>query len=174
MYQKEYYKQNKEKIRQAQKEYYERNKEKIIANKNKRYENNKDQIDENRKKWKQKNKTKIKLQQAKYNEKYYIENKEAVLLRQKQYHKNNIKKIKEYNYKKAYPNGDYQTYLNSKSCEICSKLFDTKSKKNQDHNHTTNEIRGVICYRCNSILGYAEDNQNILQSTIDYLKRHAS
>lgn len=39
-----------------------------------------------------------------------------------------------------------------------------------DHNHKTNKVRGLICQRCNKILGFAQDDINLLQGCINYLK----
>ncbi len=38
-----------------------------------------------------------------------------------------------------------------------------------DHCHTTGHIRGLLCHRCNFLLGFAKDNLYILQAAIDYL-----
>jgi hypothetical protein len=39
-----------------------------------------------------------------------------------------------------------------------------------DHDHRTNVVRGLLCRRCNSVIGLAEDNQTILQNAITYLE----
>lgn len=39
-----------------------------------------------------------------------------------------------------------------------------------DHCHLTGKVRGLLCSKCNSTLGFANDDINILQSCIDYLK----
>jgi hypothetical protein len=38
-----------------------------------------------------------------------------------------------------------------------------------DHCHTTGEIRGVLCWRCNLALGYVSDSTERLQGLINYL-----
>lgn len=38
-----------------------------------------------------------------------------------------------------------------------------------DHNHATNKIRGLLCHRCNNMLGFARDNIETLRSAIMYL-----
>ena len=38
-----------------------------------------------------------------------------------------------------------------------------------DHNHTTGEIRGLLCSMCNQGLGMFKDNFELLQKAINYL-----
>lgn len=40
-----------------------------------------------------------------------------------------------------------------------------------DHCHTTLKVRGLLCRKCNAVLGMCNDNQEILQSSINYLRR---
>ena len=53
-------------------------------------------------------------------------------------------------------------------CPICNKPM---KKPCRDHNHETNTYRGVICDRCNLMLGKADDRIDILQNAIAYLVR---
>lgn len=39
-----------------------------------------------------------------------------------------------------------------------------------DHDHKTGKVRGLLCYRCNTLLGLASDSIQVLQSAILYLK----
>lgn len=62
------------------------------------------------------------------------------------------------------------------SCAICKKeLPDLLTYENRrrgyaiDHNHDTGEFRGILCLTCNTLLGMAKDNKDILLSAIDYL-----
>ncbi len=41
-----------------------------------------------------------------------------------------------------------------------------------DHDHVTSAIRGLLCDRCNPMLGYAHDSIAILEAAIEYLKRN--
>jgi hypothetical protein len=41
-----------------------------------------------------------------------------------------------------------------------------------DHNHDTKNIRGLLCVRCNSMIGNAKDNPDILRAGADYLEKH--
>lgn len=59
-------------------------------------------------------------------------------------------------------------------CAIC-KTFQTEVKNKRalcvDHNHMTNEVRGLLCEPCNLMLGVAKENCNILQCAIEYIKK---
>lgn len=41
-----------------------------------------------------------------------------------------------------------------------------------DHCHKTNRVRGVLCTNCNTGLGLAKDNPDILKRWIKYLRKH--
>lgn len=61
------------------------------------------------------------------------------------------------------------------SCAICgvheSKAPGRFNRLHVDHCHTTGEVRGLLCYTCNSVLGYARDSEDILLNAIQYLRR---
>ena len=54
-------------------------------------------------------------------------------------------------------------------CAICGQEFSDSNKAFVDHCHKTNRIRGLLCTKCNSLLGMANDNIEILQNAIKYL-----
>jgi hypothetical protein len=54
-------------------------------------------------------------------------------------------------------------------CAICKQGCEVFQMLSVDHCHTTGVIRGLLCAKCNPMLGMAEDNINILMSAIDYL-----
>ena len=43
-----------------------------------------------------------------------------------------------------------------------------------DHDHTTGQVRGLLCDSCNPALGGFKDNIESLQKAIDYLKEGKS
>jgi len=51
-------------------------------------------------------------------------------------------------------------------CAICHK---EDKRLHLDHNHDTGQIRKMLCFNCNSVLGYAKENPEILAEAIKYL-----
>lgn len=66
-----------------------------------------------------------------------------------------------------------QMYDNhNKRCAICKtkKKLGGHSGLYVDHNHETNEVRGLLCTKCNSAIGKLKENKEILLEVIKYLK----
>ena len=57
-------------------------------------------------------------------------------------------------------------------CAICGCEFTDVNKALVDHSHVTNEVRGLLCTKCNTLLGMANDNIDVLHKAIDYLNRN--
>ena len=59
------------------------------------------------------------------------------------------------------------------SCAICGLNEQENGKRLAvDHSHKTGKIRALLCNRCNTILGLADDNIEILSRLITYLRQH--
>jgi len=62
-------------------------------------------------------------------------------------------------------------------CNIYDKDFSDKPFKEImsrlviDHSHQTNEVRGMLCSDCNSLLGFCKDNTTTLLRAIAYLEK---
>ena len=50
-------------------------------------------------------------------------------------------------------------------CAICGK----DGRLVVDHNHSTGEVRGLLCSQCNTALGMFKDNPDLLAIALDYL-----
>jgi len=58
-------------------------------------------------------------------------------------------------------------------CAICCNP-EKKKRLAVDHCHNTGKIRGLLCARCNTSIGRFNDDVELLQKAIDYLKTHAN
>lgn len=56
-------------------------------------------------------------------------------------------------------------------CDICKKKPNEKRSLDLDHNHRTNENRGLLCNNCNRGLGHFKDDVSNLENAIKYLKK---
>lgn len=56
---------------------------------------------------------------------------------------------------------------NDGKCWICG--MDNGRTLHVDHNHDTGEVRGLLCYKCNVLLGYANEDTALLRKAIMYL-----
>jgi hypothetical protein len=41
-----------------------------------------------------------------------------------------------------------------------------------DHNHKTGKVRELLCYQCNTALGKLREDLGIIESMVEYLRRH--
>lgn len=59
-------------------------------------------------------------------------------------------------------------------CKICLEdlnVLDSKSI-HVDHNHITGRVRGILCKKCNSMIGLSKEKEYILNNAIKYLKEY--
>lgn len=60
-------------------------------------------------------------------------------------------------------------------CKICNKP-ETRQRNGKvmnlvvDHCHNSNSVRGLLCHKCNCLIGYANDDKDILEMAIIYLQ----
>ena len=86
--------------------------------------------------------------------------------------KRRLRRAKEYNF----PPELYDERLTAQGnvCAICG--TDTPGGRGQfhaDHDHETNQPRGVLCHNCNVALGNFKDNPEILRAAIEYLQKYS-
>lgn len=60
-------------------------------------------------------------------------------------------------------------------CAICKGDSPGFKKKtwSVDHNHVTNQVRGILCHHCNVMLGYSKDSVETHKAAIAYLNQYA-
>jgi len=171
---KAYYRNNKEKIDNQSKKYALLHPELIKQNSRRWYEKNKEYIKEKMQVVKES--PDFKKKRSSYNKKYregskvrlrkyYIENRDKILTRTRNYtYKRNFGiTIEEY---------DRMLKDQNQSCGIC-KISEKKWRKrfSVDHCHKTGKVRGLLCGKCNSVLGFVSDSTEILSNCINYLNK---
>lgn len=92
----------------------------------------------------------------------------------KKWLKENPGKRKEYKLRSFYgiSMGVYNKLLEKQGfrCAICGIHQDDLSKSLcVDHNHNTNIVRGLLCQKCNSAIGFFNDDEFLLENAILYL-----
>jgi len=106
----------------------------------------------------------------------YRANPELYRARRRAAYKADPSKVRGYDLKKKYKITleEYNEMLVKQNgkCAVC---FTNKPKGkgglHVDHDHRTGKVRGLLCHSCNSIAGYADDNIELLEALIAYLKR---
>ena len=106
-------------------------------------------------------------------------NKEYYKKYKKEYNKNNAQHKRLWELKKKYdiiPKQYNEMLENQDNCCAICKKHKSNFKKGLfiDHNHITNKVRGLLCGKCNFILGNADDSVDILKSSMLYLEKHNS
>jgi hypothetical protein len=55
-------------------------------------------------------------------------------------------------------------------CKLCGEpLPEDFRKANVDHNHNTDEVRGLIHWSCNKLIGFVENNADLISAIYVYL-----
>ena len=106
-----------------------------------------------------------------------IRNKESIRLSRRKYHQKTKDKRFAYRLEQVYgiTITDYDNmYLDqNESCAVC---FIEQDKLHRrlcvDHCHTSGKVRGLLCDKCNRMLGQINDKIKVLKSAINYLKKH--
>lgn len=92
------------------------------------------------------------------------------------YRKNNPDKIRASRLKRyGLTIETYQDFLvlQGYRCAVCDGPFgDGSSKACVDHDHQTDEFRGIVHQRCNTLIGMAKEDPHVLQGAVYYLRRH--
>jgi hypothetical protein len=155
VWRKAYYEKNKEVLKDRSKAYYEKNKEACTAYKKAYYKKNKEAIKAHYEKNKE--------ARAVYTKAYREKNKEAIAAKRKAY-----LILKKYGMTLAEKKKMQDEQGNK--CKICCQDFLADVEPHVDHCHTTGEIRGLLCVRCNIGLGQFQDNPLALIKAAEYLK----
>lgn len=58
-------------------------------------------------------------------------------------------------------------------CKICKHVCERYGRLSVDHNHSTGEVRGLLCNNCNTSLGGFKDKSDVLRKAADYLDEYS-
>ena len=109
-----------------------------------------------------------------YNAKYHKENSLEIKERKRKYRLENKHIIESKRCMKRYgiTLEDKKQLIQDQNnkCLICKCVFTKINKPHVDHNHSTGKVRGILCNDCNSLLGFAKENIQILQNSINYIE----
>lgn len=128
------------------------------------------------KRYRSQNKEKLSIAR-KLNYARHKEQEKAAMKRYQQTHKLGDKGQRAFNLKSKYnlTVSQYDNILFSQDsvCAICKQSSSNGFRLAVDHNHTTNENRGLLCHRCNTSLGLLNENIDTLINMIEYLKKYS-
>lgn len=89
--------------------------------------------------------------------------------------KNRRKQLRKYNLSAD----DYNLLYEKQNgvCAICEKPEIAKNNVSVtrllsiDHDHKTGKVRGLLCVKCNIVLGHVNDDIGLLKKLIEYLRK---
>jgi len=161
-----------EKMREIEKAYRLANREKLNAQQKMRYHNNIENVREQQRKWYADNREKRRAQ-AKVSRQRRRESNRIVNSETGDYRKAMIYGISKIEVAKLYEAHNFR-------CAICQKeaTIDRSGKKRLglyiDHDHTTGQLRGLLCNRCNLGISYFKECIDLFYRAIEYLGKYSS
>jgi len=108
-----------------------------------------------------------------YNKTYYARHRERLNAQQKEYRKQHIRQIHDRHLQTTYgiTLTEYGEKIRAQNgrCAICEQ---PDPALGVDHDHRTGVVRELLCGRCNSMLGFADDNVDLLSAAAAYVRQH--
>lgn len=123
---------------------------------------------------------------------YYIKNRKVLAVKAKAYHIKNRGEIaakakarrdknrEEHNINKkesryGLTTGDFKRMF-TEQCGVCAICSGTGDKMGLciDHDHTTKEVRRLLCRTCNLALGYLKDSSKVARAAMKYLENYGN
>jgi len=146
---------NKERVLAVNRVYYAANKEQVLAAHRVYYAANKEQV-------------------LAANRAYYAANREQFAARSRAYHAANRDRAASERLQRNYgiSLADYDEALEAQDngCAICGKTEAEEGKRLAvDHNHETDQVRGLLCENCNRAIGLLRHDPELLCSATVYL-----
>jgi hypothetical protein len=65
----------------------------------------------------------------------------------------------------------YQAMLEKQDgvCAVCGEGCKSGRALSVDHNHTTGQLRGLLCGNCNRGIGYLQDDPELIRAALEYI-----
>jgi hypothetical protein len=113
------------------------------------------------------------------NREWYSKNKDKAKARSIEWSRNNKDKAKKayrashlkHNYSLTPNEWDELFDRQGGRCAICGTYETGNTRRfNVDHNHKTNDVRGLLCHHCNTGIGHLKDSPELLYKAAYYLK----
>ena len=64
--------------------------------------------------------------------------------------------------------------LQNGECAICRRTGEESGGRGKilhvDHNHDTNEVRGLLCHPCNTAIGLLQDSPKVTRAALEYME----
>ena len=120
------------------------------------------------KKWLEKNKE----HRAAYKKEHYQKNKEHNVAYSRKYRQDHPEKIKEKRTDKYGITPEEYDRMYADQGGVCSICDEPMKKPCIDHNHTTGQVRELLCHPCNVSIGLMKEDIRRFQKAISYLEFH--
>lgn len=104
-----------------------------------------------------------------YQRNYYQKNKEVILKQQRERHLQKSYGLSSNEYLEMVIEQDNKCAICGESETHILKTGDVKPLS-VDHDHSTGEVRMLLCNDCNALLGFSKENTDILNRAITYLE----
>lgn len=103
----------------------------------------------------------------------YAENPEKYRARNRRLRKLYPERYRDYEHRKLKKKGRFPepTRPCPEKCETCGRPSVNNRALSLDHDHATGKFRGWLCQKCNAVLGFVDDSEDILINLRDYLIR---
>ena len=137
-------------------------------------EKNREQLSLYQREYRQQNKKKISV----LKKQYYQQNRETLLKKSKQYQSTRKEHNKDYRLKRCFgislEEYNRKLQLQEFQCAICHIHQDELTLSlSVDHNHKTNQIRGLLCNNCNTAIGRLKENPEYFKNAVEYLDHYS-
>lgn len=117
-----------------------------------------------------------------WQQEYYWRNRDKIRKRTTEWNKVNVRSRHACFIKSAHgiTLDQYEAMLAAQGgvCAICKQPETVRHKNGAvrrlpiDHDHATGAVRDLLCYRCNSMIGYSRERIDLLEGAIQYIQKH--